>query len=388
MGYLEIALRLGRLAPDLVESYTGPSELAALVEAEDSPLPAERLREQVLELRVALVSEALERDRRAWLSAQLAALDTALLQLAHGGFDYRQLVERCYGVRSELVPESRFAAAHARLAEALPGRGDVRERYRRWANTQLVAPERLLDGLHTLADELRQRTRALIELPHEEEVTFEIVREKPWSGFADYLGDFRTLIQINEDRPITAGRLLELVSHEAYPGHHTEHVCKDAYLVHELRRHEVAVYVYPTPQALVAEGVAELALEIVLGERADELAAEWLGAVGIDYDPKIAAVHREAAMMMLPLRTNIALLLDDGGSSDEVWSYARRWMLEEDRYVQKALDSILENRWRPYESCYPEGYALCRRFAGGDPSRFTRLLREQLTTSELKARPE
>ncbi len=102
--------------------------------------------------------------------------------------------------------------------------GDVRERYQRWAASQRVPAERLLAGLRALAEELRRRTGELVGLPQGEEVIFELVRDKPWAGNADYLGDFRTRVRINQDLPIASMRPLELASHEAYPGHHTEQV--------------------------------------------------------------------------------------------------------------------------------------------------------------------
>lgn len=57
--------------------------------------------------------------------------------------------------------------------------------------------------------------------------------------------------------------------------------------------------------------------------------------------------------------------------------------LEDDAYVGKVLESLTSRRWRPTESCYPEGLTLCRRFIDGDRMRFGRLLQEQLTTTDL-----
>lgn len=380
--YLALALRLGKLAPGLVEGYVGPPRLSAQVDAE-APPSARMLRQEVAELHAALEGYDLEPDRRAWVSSQLEALDTALAYLDGEQFSYRELVQRCHGVAPTLVSEEQFAAAHDHLREMLPGAGDLRERYRRWAATQLVDPDLLLPGLRAMSAQLQRRTRERFGLPLGEEVIFELVRDKPWSGYADYLGSFRTRIQINEDRPIRSFRLLELVSHEAYPGHHTEHVLKDAHLIQDRGRLELGIYVYPTPQALVAEGIADLAIEALLDDRADEVAAECLRPLGIAYDPETASAHGQAAMMLRPLRANIAILLDEGISTVEARAYARRWMLEDDQYVDTALDSLLSRRWRPYESCYPEGFALCRRFSAGDPNRFKRLLQEQLTPADL-----
>lgn len=379
--YLEIVLRLARLEPGLVESDAAPPQLARRIEAEPPP-SAPRLRAETEALRGDLKEET-DRDRRAWLSGQLSGIETLLADIEGERIGYRRQVERCYGVIPARVPESQFAAAHERLAEALPGAGDVRVRYRSWIATQQVPHDRLLAALNCLAAELRARTRDLVALPADERVAFELAVGEHWAGNADYLGACHTRIRINKELPISAARLLELVAHEAYPGHHTEAVCKDVDLVQGRGRSELSVYVYTSPQALVAEGIAMLAREALLGDQADEIAASALRPLGIPYEADVAAVAREAETMLVPVRANIAMLLDDGWSEDEVREYAQRWMLDSDDNVEGALRSLKARRWKAIESCYPEGLALCKRFAAGDPGRFARLLREQLTTEAL-----
>jgi hypothetical protein len=384
--YLELALRLRRLEPHLVECYTGPAWLAESVASEPPPTVTALLQD-VVALRGALHDAVAQPDRRAWLAAQLDALETALVHLGGERVPYRTLAKRCHGVEPKLVADNQFAAAHDLLADVLPGRGDVRRRARAWTDTQLVAPELLLAGLTALAGELQRRARELIGLPSGEHVTFELVGDQPWGGYADYLGDLHTHIRINADRRTSSMRLLELVAHEAYPGHHTEHVCKDTDLIGPLGRIELAVYLYPTPQVVVAEGIAELGLELLLGADADTVGAQCLRPLGIGYDVETAAVYRRAEEMLLPLGANIALLLDDGRSTDEVRFYARRWALHDDEFVDGYVESLISSRWPAYESCYAESLPLCRRFVAGDADRFQRLLREQLTPRDLDGQP-
>jgi hypothetical protein len=384
LRYLEIALRLKRLEPGMVESHTGLRELAVRIEREPAPSP-DGLRGEVEDLRSTLERDETSRDRRDWLLGQIAGIDAFLGHLEGERPGYRQLAERCYGVEPALVPESQFAAAHERLAEVLPGSGDVRLRHRRWAATQRVPRRRLLPALESMARELRRRTRELTELPVDEAVSFELVQGRHWAANADYLGASRTRVQINQDLPVSSSRLLELVSHEAYPGHHTEAACKDAELIGARGRVELAVYVYCSPQALIAEGIAMLGLEVLLGEEADRVAAAQLRPLGIAHDEVLAAAAREAAELLLPIRANIAMQLDAGQTREEVRAYALRWMLEDEDEVDRALSSLAARRWMPIESCYPEGLALCRRFVRGDAMRFSQLLREQRTTADLLA---
>src|SRR5207244_8840585 len=113
---------------------------------------------------------------------------------------------------------------------------------------------------------------------------------------------------------------------------------------------------YPTPQPLVSEGTAMVALEALLGdEDAEEVAAGCLRPLGIPYDVETAAVVRAAKEALVPLQQNIELL---GLSREEAWAYARRWLLEPDELVDKSIESLFGQPWRPYTSCYPEGLRL------------------------------
>jgi hypothetical protein len=368
--YLEVVLRLARIAPDLVESYTGPPELAARIDAEPPPEPA------ALAAEAGALREELAGDR--WIAAQLAGIEAACEVLAGARIPYRRLVERCYGVTPAEVPEDVFAAAHERLAAALPGRGPLRDRYARWLETQLVPPRLVEPALAALTAELRGRTRERFALPQGERVEIESVGGKPWSGFATYEGGLRSRISINTDLPLHGFRLLELVAHEIYPGHHTEHVLKDGLEGH-------AAYVYPTPQALVSEGLAMHALDALLGEEADRVAAACLRPLGIAYDEQTAAAALDARMQFTTVRTNLAIRLDEGRIDvDSARAYARRWLVESDAYVDELVDGLRSNPWPPYESCYVEGHVLCREFAGRYG--FRRLLTERLTTSDLVRR--
>ena len=280
--------------------------------------------------------------------------------------------------------ESQFEQAHELIVRGLPGPGSPRDRFVAWMASQQVSGERLAAGLEALATELQPRSHEQWSLPDDEAVTFEMVRGQPWAAYASYQGELRSLIQINDEIPVAAWRMVELVAHEAYPGHHTEHVCKDVALVRGQNRTELSVWVYPTPQALIAEGIAMLAPEILLGDEIEEVAARCLRPLGIAYDTTGSAAVRQAKELLLAVRPNLALMLDEDRIDQAgMRAYAQRWLLEDDRYIDRVLESMGKQQWPPYESCYPQGLHACRRFVGGDPDRFGELLREQLTPATL-----
>jgi hypothetical protein len=387
--YIELGLRLGRHIDGMVDAYYGPPEVAARVGAEPVQLPA-RLAADARQLVADLDAGAdpgLELRRRAWLRAQVLGLHTTARKLAGEAMGYLDEVEACYGVRPEPVPDDELSAAHRRLDAVLPGSGPLAERYVTWREAHAVPTDKLRPAIDSLTDDLRERTQRLFGLPEGEHIDFELVTNEPWSGFNYYLGDLRSRVAINTDLPVLSLTLAHLVAHEAYPGHHTEHVCKDTDLIGPLGRIELGVYVYPTPQVVVAEGIAQLGLEALLGAEADAVGAQCLRPLGIAYDIATAATYRRAEEMLLPLGANVAMLLDDGRSADEMRSYARRWALQDDEFIDGYVESLISNRWPAYESCYAESLPLCRRFVAGDAHRFQRLLGEQLTPRDLDGQP-
>jgi hypothetical protein len=286
-------------------------------------------------------------------------------------------------VDATLVPEEEFAAAHARLQEALPGSGSINDRFVAWRESQLVPGAKVGEGLETLARELRERTDALFGLPDGDHVEFVLETGKPWGGNCDYLGNGRTRISISVDLPIPSYRLFELVTHEVYPGHHTDQVSKEPLVAQG--RLELAIALFPTPRSVVAEGIAMLAHEALFGQEADRIGAEILQPLGIAYDAETAAVVRATHETLASVGPNLVQMIAEGTTTrEEARPYARRWLIGPDALIDRGV-ALLDGAWPAYALCYPTGLALARRFVAGDPARFRRLLREQLTPRDLAA---
>jgi hypothetical protein len=245
--------------------------------------------------------------------------------------------------------------------------------------------------VRSIAEVLRERTQRRFGLPDGEQVDFELVTDQPWSGFNYYLGGLRSRVAINTDLPVLATGLAHLVAHEAYPGHHTEHSRKEAGLVRRRGQLEETIFLVGTPQCLLAEGLADLAVEVAISPDPKEQAAvtaEHLRPLGVRFDAEIAGVVAQAGEGLLGVRGNVGLLLHERGADpEEVADYAARWSLLPPVRAKKAVAFQTDPTWRAYVSCYVEGLPLCREFVGGDPLRFEQLLTEQLTPDQLVPRP-
>ena len=288
-------------------------------------------------------------------------------------------------MRPDPVPEERFAAAHEQLEAALPGNGSLATRYRAWADAQEVPAEKLLAATKAFARVLRQRTESFVGLPEGETVDFDEVANEPWTAFNYYLGGRHSRVALNTDEPVDALFLPMLVAHEAYPGHHTEHVWKEATLVDGEGYLEETIFLVGTPQAVVSEGIAMVALEVTLGDETDEIADRVFSDVGFAYDVETSRAVREFRDALSGLQVNAARMLHiDGSPEGEVVEYVERWGLRSRERAASAVAFLVHPTWRAYASCYASGLELCRRFVEGDIERFRRLLTEQFTTRDLE----
>lgn len=395
--YLRLGLRLGRHVDGLVDAYYGPPGMAAATAAEPA-LPADRLMGDARALVAAIdagqpldvsVAGAAAEDgatpgRRHWLRAQAVGLLTTARKLAGDQIAYADEVEACYGVRPTRIEEDVLEAAHRRLDEVLPGAGPLADRLVTWREAHAVPVDRLRPAIASLADDLRERTRTLFGLPDGEQVEFELVTGQPWSGFNYYLGDLHSRVAVNTDLPVLSTGLAHLVAHESYPGHHTEHTRKEVGLVRRRQWWEESIFLVGTPQCLLAEGLADLGLEVVMGRRPEKVVAGHLAPLGIRYDAEVVAAVAEAGEALGAVRQNAAFRLhEDGADPETVTAEVARWGLLPPDRAAKAVEFLTHPTWRAYLTCYVEGLPLCRSFVDGDPDRFDRLLSEQLTPDVL-----
>ena len=326
--YLELALRLGRHEADLVDFYYGPAELERRV-ADEPPLELPRLAEEA----GGLLAELDDR----WLAAQVRALETLARTLAGEELPYAEEV-------------------------ALPG--------------ELTGP-----ALREAVAVVRERTREAVGLPEGEDVELEVVTGELWLGWARYLGGFRTRIGLNADLPFPADELVVFAAHEAYPGHHTHRAWQEVE-----RRLEATLGLLWSPDAVIAEGIAQTAPSLVLDGAYEEV-AQRLARLGFDYDAETGARFAAADQLLNPVWSNAAILRHERGASrEEAWEYAAHWSLQLAERVDKFFASQVEDRnARGYVHCYSEGQRLCSAYVDGDAARLRELMTARVVPSDLAA---
>ncbi len=397
--YLLLGLRLDQRIPGLVDGYFGPADLKAQVDMEQ-PRPVACLRDDAAELRARLPAEVEARDRRAWLDAQLVALETQAAGLVGEALPYLEYVERCFAYAPPRRADAEFEAAAAALDGLLPGGGSLTERIDAWDAQFVIDRDRLELVAAWLAERLRARAATLFGLPDGESLRISLVTGQPWSAYNWYDGGRRSRVDLNTDLPNRAPELINLMAHEAYPGHHLEHAWKEADLVDRAGRLEASILLINTPECLISEGLANLGRSFAV-PAADhpDLLVELFERAGlaIGGDPTAAreaaersialAAHRKA---LSAIRGNAAIHRHaDGWTHDEVATYLQDIGRLTAPEAAKRLEFIEHSLWRTYVFVYAEGEALLVNWLAAVPepeqvARFGRLLHEQLTPDAVR----
>jgi hypothetical protein len=389
-AFARLALAIDQHARGYVEAYIGPADWRQEAE-EAGRRPLAELAQEAEELRAA-VGGAAEMDplRRTSLAGELRAMATTLRVLQGEGLSVREEAEAFFDIVPEWVDERVFLEAHRVLEELLPPGESLLVRNTLRVRDAWVRPPRIRELSGVIAAELHRRTRARFPLPAGETFGVKPVQGQPWAACAWYLGELRSLVEINIDRPINITKLVDLMAHEGYPGHHTEAANKEARLLRERGWAEHSVGLINGPACAVSEGMASRALELAFP--ADELTA-WYREVlfpraGLGHLDPGREVAVDAARLRLEGVTGNAaiLLLGQGAAEAEVEAYVRRYGIGTEEEARALVADLRE--LRSYVFTYRCGGELLDALfaARGHRDRwFARLLTEPVSPGQVRA---
>ncbi|MEW5988899.1 MAG: hypothetical protein AB1791_19925 [Chloroflexota bacterium] len=407
MAYLRLALEINKHVDGYVDAYYGPTELKAQVEAAEKRPPAALLDDLAwLQAHVPTGDPA----RQSYLEATLRAMDCTL-RLANGEqFDYLDEVHRLYDVSPAQVDESVFTAAHQELDILLPGTGSLSERLEARRQRYELRPEQALPLIELARDETRQRTAALVDLVDGEAVELRLTSNQPWSAYNWYLGHARSLIEFNTDLPISALAILATFAHEGYPGHHTEAQLKEKHIYLARGYAEQAAMLLHSPAAVIAEGLATTAVEIIFPNHKNPRESapsasppdhhDWNAEVLLPEAERVSGrlgeLTQETANQLRRLARashnlravsgNAAILFHTGQASQaQTIEYIHTYALANKQRAQQSFRFLSNPLFRSYLFTYTQGYNLIEQAAGGDSKwpLFHRLLLHQVLPSQL-----
>ena len=280
-NYVRLGLTIGLYDADFVDAYYGPDSLKPAI-SKSSIFPKDSLLNLVTELRSSLKNSIEKLNdsskvRARWMSQQLLAFDRRI-RIYSGEFKtFDEESKELFGISAPVYPEEHYKLLLDTLNQLLPGKGTVQDRFQNLAN-RFIIPENKLDTIFkTTIAEARKSTKAYYSLPETETFTIEYVKDKPWSGYNWYKGNYTSLIQINTDTRIFIERAIDVGSHESYPGHHVYNMLLEKNLYQDKGWVEISLYPLFSPQSFIAEGSANYGIDLVFpGDKKIRFAKEKL----------------------------------------------------------------------------------------------------------------
>jgi hypothetical protein len=280
-NYVRLGLTIGLYDADFVDAYYGPDSLKPAI-SKSNIFPKDSLLNLVTELRSSLKNSIEKLNdsskvRARWMSQQLLAFDRRI-RIYSGEFKtFDEESKELFGISAPVYPEEHYKLLLDTLNQLLPGKGTVQDRFQNLAN-RFIIPENKLDTIFkTTIAEARKSTKAYYSLPETETFTIEYVKDKPWSGYNWYKGNYTSLIQINTDTRIFIERAIDVGSHESYPGHHVYNMLLEKNLYQDKGWVEISLYPLFSPQSFIAEGSANYGIDLVFpGDKKIRFAKEKL----------------------------------------------------------------------------------------------------------------
>lgn len=384
--YIRLSHAINRHVDGFIDAYFGPKELT-----EGKGIEPTAILDRIAAFRVGLRSWAEDqrddphaRRRANYLDIQARAMETVARKIAGEPISFREETLGCFDVEPVYTPDEVFESAMKELDALLPGNGSVNERLQSWKKRFEVSNDIGRAMIDRIAEESRRRTRDLVDLPSNESCDFVLVSDKPWGGYNWYLGNGKSRVEINTDTPMRADRLRDLVCHEAYAGHHTEHACKEQRLFLERGWGEQSVQILLAPECVISEGIARLAEEMTFGDEGDAWAARELFPMArIDCDLEQLCRIEKASQRLGKLGQNAALMLHEQGKSpDEVLQYFMRFGRSEAE-AKRSLRFVASPIFRAYTFTYEAGKELLEKWMnqGDRVERFRVALTEQIYPS-------
>ncbi|WP_229252776.1 hypothetical protein [Dyadobacter helix] len=265
--YVKLGLTIGQYDGDFVDAYYGPDSLKPAT-AKDTAFPKDSILRQISFLKDSFqkIAEVTKNDtirkRAVWMGHQLTAFSRRVRNYSG---EYQNFDTESHELFDAVAPrhtENHFKLLIDTLDQALPGKGTVVSRFRSLADRFRIPPDKIDTVFKTAIAEARRRTIAHYPLPVGESFELEYVRDKPWSGYNWYKGNYKSTIQINISQPIFIDRAIDLACHEGYPGHHVYNMLLEKNLFRNKGWMEISLYPLFSPQSLIAEGSANYGISV------------------------------------------------------------------------------------------------------------------------------
>lgn len=363
-SYVKLVFQVGKYDADYVDAYFGPASLKKDAEAVNMSL--QQIQEQADSLLVALQSvcvqdaDEFQKFRHKNLTRLMKSLKARVALLSGAKWNYNDETQALYGVVAPSYSEEYYQKVLDKLATLLPGDAPLAQKWQAYREQFLIPPDKVDVVFQAIIEESRKRTKSYIGLPEKESFSVEYVKGKTWGAYNWFQGNGRSLIQLNRDLPAYVDWLFELACHEGYPGHHIHFLLLEKNLYQERKCVEFSVSPLFSPSAVIAEGIATLAIDMAFPGEDKALFAKNVIFPLAGLNPEKAMGYYQVLELVQQLRhasNDMARQYLDGKLSREdavAWlmKYQLRSKDGAERYVR------FVEQYRTYIATYPVGESL------------------------------
>ena len=389
--FVELALSIDQHFSGYVDAYYGPQEIPQTLERKGT-IPLKELEGIASDLFNSITQDSsLSSGRKEYLKGEVGAMQTTLRILQGETLGIIEEVQSLYGLIPSWTDEAVFEEAHKALEELLPGSGPLADRVQTFRDQFQISVEVATPIIKRLADNLRTRTQQRFNLPPDESCDYEFVSEKPWGAYNWYLGNYKSRIDFNLDYPIRIYTLPNFISHEAYPGHHTEHSIKEHRHYRENGLLEHSILLSNAPSAVISEGIAVYGIKQILSpDELIDIYQQILEETGLSkYNGQF--IYEFFHIVSRPLgkvgNNEILLLYEKGASDEQVIAYGMRYKLTSEKDETKYIRFLKDPLWRSYGFNYTLGYEIISNLLSSTENKdqmFARLLQEPMTPAQVQ----
>jgi len=210
----------------------------------------------------------------AYLKALTTSSRAMISILRKEGRPYLELVRDILQIDMALIPASESDRLRSELADglgALGYTGTLPQQVEAWLAATSMTGDAVIEFGRAILDRARADTEAkVVALPPGEGVdAFEGIRNVFFSGRSGYEGNYRGWLKFNVDKQWQRDVFVQVLTHEAYPGHQTFYSLWEQLFREGRWPIEAAFYTRNAPTNPIFEGGPEVAMHLIGWDEGD-----------------------------------------------------------------------------------------------------------------------
>jgi len=202
-----------------------------------------------------------------YLRANLKAFKMLIRYFSGEDVPYKEAVNDILEVPLRMIPKKKIEETAERIDKQLTDwgyRGEACEKIATWLEDKRIPADQVIDTAKKYLARSREKTLATIcPLPDDSIESVNPLEGVFFSGLSEYLGNYVGRLSFNISRPWNEPGFACVLTHEAYPGHHTYYTWWD-YLFSEGKWPVEAAYMLINhPVNCLFEGVPEIGIRML-----------------------------------------------------------------------------------------------------------------------------